>query len=145
MTSPERITPGSFTVYEATQEPPWPSLASPYTLTPFGRGTFDHALPFQCSSTYVSCPAPEGGPISTVAQTLAGPAAAMRPGSVCSPVSTLIRGSAAFRQAPLLQCKTSTRVGCAATAPVTQSPAAALPLAWDGITGMATRDQHFPL
>ena len=69
----------------------------------------------------------------------------MRPGNICSPLGTLIFGSGTFLQAPLFQCKTSTRSGCAATVPVTQSPAAALPLAWDGLTGIATRDQLFPL
>jgi hypothetical protein len=60
-------------------------------------------------------------------------------------LGTLITGCGTFRQAPLLQCKTSTRLGCAATVPMTQSPAAALPLAWYGLTGIETRDQLLPL
>ena len=143
MTSPEM--PYLLYVYEATQAPPWPSLASSSVLTPFGTGTFDHVLPFQCSRTVVTGPCPAVGPMPTVTQTPAGVSAAMRPGSICSPLGTLIFGGAAFRQAPLLQCKTSTRLGCAATVPVTQSPAAALPLAWDPLTGIETWDQLLPL
>ena len=126
--------------------PPWPSPARPYTsaFIAFGTDTSDHA---GRSSAAGSCRqrAVGGTRRADVVQTLDGVTAAMSPGRIRSPLGTLIFGGATVRQAPLLQCATATRRGCAATGPVTQSPAAALPLAASGITEIGTWDQLFPL